>query len=186
MLGIRVREYWTITDFNSKARTLYPEFDTLLNGDATLTKLWGYISKRFGNCVVDYNDNDDYDGSPTDITDNTTFLNVFNEFEGRLMVWLDTTKEQYETMITYWETYKTHLFDDVTNSTITKFNDTPTTGTDYTGDGYTTNVSKTDSTLPDNIRAKFAQADSAITKYFFEWCNDFYRYFALIAINLEV
>lgn len=73
---------------------------------------------------------------------------VFKEWLTKYCAIFNRTYARYKKLIGDYETAKATLMDDISQSTTTRFNDTPQNGGDFSSDSYTTNYTKSETKTP--------------------------------------
>lgn len=102
------------------------------------TLFFNYIYPRFYAFVIGYIDTEnETEPNSQDIRKDA------QKWLGRVIAWLNSTKDTYAKLIELYETHSNKLMNKLSSETTSLFNDTPQDGGDFTTDKHLTNVAKT-------------------------------------------
>lgn len=120
---------YELLDEQGEAATADEHVNTLFNQ---------YIYPRFYAFVIGYIDKEN-ETEPN----NQDIRKDAQKWLGRVIAWLNSTKDTYAKLIELYETHSNELMNKLSSETTSLFNDTPQDGGDFTTDKHLTNVAKT-------------------------------------------
>ena len=133
-------------------------------------KLWQLVCNRHGEDVI-------YSDSKEEIKDENKrqFINSFYS------LW-QSTYAYYTNLINIYKNQENKLLERLSSTTefLGNFNDTPQTQGDYSGEGYTTNITKNKSTTTSDVSSLMSRIAEIQDKYrniWGDWCKEFDKLF---------
>lgn len=102
---------------------------------------------------------------------------------GRMLWWYNSTAAYYSPLITLYAAEQDNLMKELTNRSVTLYNDTPQDGGDFTGDEHTTTATQVVSNVEHDTKInRLDEIRKKLVNLYAEWCSDFYKNFHITTI----
>lgn len=138
--------------------------------------LWQLIYARYYDWYCDYSTYTDFGQELEPTTD------MCKKFFIKLLNVLVLSYEKYSVLLDYYTSEKNNLMNQIntSNTAITRFNDTPQDGGDFSDDAHTTNISQSEGSSGTDGMSPIMRLKEIQDNYrdaMEEWCNEFKRLF---------
>lgn len=87
---------------------------------------------------------------------------------------IKSTFSEYSQLISFYDNNRANLLDKLSNTTTTRFNDTPENGGEFEADSYTSNFTKiTTESDPGSLISRLDEVRRKLVDIYDKWCNEF-------------
>ena len=206
MITYNERRYWTLDDvrhdialFPNSEGPFVMEFNTLTMDEFIknviikcglqppagwtssnyLTNCWQtYIWPKFYDKPICYTDDDS-------IADNDSGK-VFANFMGPIIAWMSSSDTKFSLLIANQEANKDKLLGQIKASTISRFNDTPQNGGNFSDDNHTTTITTGESSMDGGtLLSRLNEIEDNLKRLYEDWSNEFRKFIIWSGVGNE-
>lgn len=102
---------------------------------------------------------------------------VFSNFIGPIIAWMSSSDQKFSLLIANQEANKNNLLGQIKASTVSRFNDTPQNGGDFSDDNHTTTIT-TGESLTDGgtLLSRLNEIEDNLKRLYEDWSNEFRKF----------
>ena len=144
-----------------------------------LDKCWqNYIWPKFYDKPICYSDDDS-------IADDNS-EKVFANFIGPIIAWMSSSDTKFSLLIANQESNKNNLLGQIKASTISRFNDTPQNGGNFSDDNHTTTITTGESSTDGGtLLSRLNEIEDNLKRLYEDWSNEFRRFIIWSGVENE-
>lgn len=144
-----------------------------------LNNCWqNYIWPKFYDKPICYSDDEEVADDDSE--------KVFANFIGPIIAWMSSSDTKFSLLIANQEANKNNLLGQIKASTVSRFNDTPQNGGDFSDDNHTTTIT-TGESLTDGgtLLSRLNEVEDNLKRLYEDWSNEFRRFIIWSGVGNE-